>query len=156
MNDEIPHAANFVLRTLIPAAAAARSLERTASMRRPSPLRRRLATSRQSAITTATTTKPRTGLGTSPSRPRNDARGPRSMPTNSSSGTGEPVAPAPQVELANPNCSIATAARGGWGDPDLLAPPRRGERHPRQPHPAPPQRRCPRHEPQGGREQDPG
>ena len=33
MNDEMPNAANFVLRTLTPAAAAARSFERTASMR---------------------------------------------------------------------------------------------------------------------------
>ena len=32
------------------------------------------------------------------------------MPRNFSSGTGEPVAPAPQVALAKPNCSIATAA----------------------------------------------
>ena len=32
------------------------------------------------------------------------------MPRNLSSGTGEPVAPAPHVELAKPNCSMATAA----------------------------------------------
>ena len=61
-------------------------------------------------MTAARTTKPRIGLGTSPSRPRNDARVPRSMPTSLSSGTGEPVAPAPHVELAKPNCSMATAA----------------------------------------------
>jgi hypothetical protein len=44
MNELIPNAASLTLRTLIPAAAAARSFERTASIRCPSAERRRFAT----------------------------------------------------------------------------------------------------------------
>ena len=49
MNAAMPKPASFVLRTLIPAAAAARSFERTASIRWPRLARRTLATSRQSS-----------------------------------------------------------------------------------------------------------
>ena len=52
MNELIPNAAIFVRATLMPTAAAARSLERTASMRCPRPLRRRFATNRQATIVT--------------------------------------------------------------------------------------------------------
>ena len=59
----MPKPASFVLRTLIPAAAAARSFERTASIRWPRLDRRTLATSRASRIVAARTRKPKTGLG---------------------------------------------------------------------------------------------
>ena len=44
MNELIPNAASLTLRTLMPAAAAARSFERTASIRWPRFERRRFAT----------------------------------------------------------------------------------------------------------------
>src|SRR5262249_39349273 len=103
------YAANFTYATLIPTAAAARSLERTASIHRPSWLRRRFATSRQRRTATPTNTKPRIGLGMLPSIPRNDAPEPRLRPPRCGWFTGEPETPAPQVELLKPNCSIATA-----------------------------------------------
>ena len=55
-------------------------------------------------------TQPNTGLGRLPSRPRNDAVGPRSIPNRCGSGTGEPIAPPPQVGLTKPKLSMATAA----------------------------------------------
>ena len=88
MNELIPNAASLTLRTLIPAAAAARSFERTASIRCPSVERRRFATYRPSRTTQPTTKKPNTGLGTLSSSPRNGPYGPRSIPSLGS-GTGE-------------------------------------------------------------------
>ena len=58
----------------------------------------------------ASATQPNTGLGRLPSRPRNDAFGPRLMPKSFGSGTGEPVAPPPQVGLTKPKLKTATAA----------------------------------------------
>ena len=71
---------------------------------------RRRATNRPVSTTTARMQKPSTGLGMLPSRPRNPLREPRSKPNSTGSGTGEPVDPAPNVLLAKPNCSMATAA----------------------------------------------
>ena len=106
----MPNAISLTLRTFTADAAAARSLERTASMRCPRLPRRMAATSRHSPTVTASATQPNTGLGSPPSRPRNAERGPRSRPNRCGSGTGEPVLPPPQVLLTKPNWSIATAA----------------------------------------------
>ena len=57
-----------------------------------------------------TTKKPKTGLGTLPSRPLNGPYGPRSKPPIFGSGTGELELPPPQVVLRKTNCSMATAA----------------------------------------------
>src|SRR3954454_15996948 len=108
MTEEMTYAASLTLVTLTPAAAAERSFERTASICWPSVLRRRLATSRHSSTTTMRKTNPRTGLGTLPSRPRKPALEPRSTPASCGWLTGDPRLPAPHVELANPNCSMAT------------------------------------------------
>ena len=96
--------------TLIPAAAAARSFERTASIRCPKLDRRTLATSRQSSTRHASVKKPKTGLGSLSSSPRNDESKPKLKPKTCGEGTGEAAEPPPQVELTKPNCSIATAA----------------------------------------------
>ena len=58
----------------------------------------------------ASATQPNTGLGRFPSRPRNDALGPRLSPKRCGSGTGEPVAPPPHVVLLKTKLKIATAA----------------------------------------------
>ena len=109
MNELIPNAASLTLRTLIPAAAAARSFERTASIRCPNVERRRFATYRPSRTTQPTTKKPNTGLGTLSSIPRKGPYGPRSIPSLGS-GTGELDVPPPHVALRKTNCSIAYAA----------------------------------------------
>ena len=88
--------------TLTPAAAAARSFERTASIWRPKLDRRTLAMSRQSATITARRKKPKTGLGSLPSRPRNDESGPRLKPNSSGGGTGEAPEPPPQRRSCEP------------------------------------------------------
>src|SRR5262245_20774060 len=59
-------------------------------------------------MVTARYTKPRTGLGTLPSRPRKFAVVPMSNPNSRGWATGEPPDAAPHLALANPNCSIAT------------------------------------------------
>src|SRR5579875_932222 len=103
------NAVSLTRRTSMPAAEAARSLDRTASIRWPIAPRRRAATSRQSRISTTSTTMPKTGLGTLPSMPRNGACGDRLRPKTRSGLTGDPEACAPQAELPKPNCSTATA-----------------------------------------------
>ena len=110
MKAAMPKPASFVFRTLIPAAAAARSLERTASMRWPRLERRTFATSSASSTVAASTRKPKTGLGRSPSRPLKEASGARFRPPMDGCSTGEPRGPPPHRELRNPNCSSATAA----------------------------------------------
>ena len=106
----MPNPASFVLRTLMPAAAAARSFERTASIRCPRLDRRTLATSSAMRMTPASTRKPKTGLGILSSRPRNVAFGERSIPPSFGCSTGDPAAWPPQRSFRNPNCSSATAA----------------------------------------------
>ena len=110
MNELIAKAASLTLRTFMPAAAAARSFDRTASIRCPSVERRRFATNSPSGTVSATTKNPNTGLGTLPSSPRKGPDGPRSSPHSLGSGTGELEVPPPQVELRKTNCSIITAA----------------------------------------------
>ena len=51
----------LVRKTLIPSAAAARSFERVAIIRRPDPLRRRFATANATATATTTNTMPKIG-----------------------------------------------------------------------------------------------
>src|SRR5512135_1206914 len=109
MNAAMPKAASFTDRGLIAAAAAARSLERTASIRCPSVPRRRYPTATHSSTQQISTTQPKTGLGRLPSIPRNGARGPRSSPNHAGSRTGEPARPPPQLLLTKPNFSMATA-----------------------------------------------
>ena len=61
MNELIPKANNFVEAVLMAMPAAARSLERTANILRPVPLRRRLATMSAMSATTTVTRMPNTG-----------------------------------------------------------------------------------------------
>src|ERR1700733_11723744 len=105
-----PNAISLTMRGSIAAAAAARSFERTASIRRPRSPRLIHATVKHAATVTASATQPKTGLGRLPSSPRNDDRAPRSSPSSFSSGTGEPVWPPPQVVLRKPKFVIATTA----------------------------------------------
>src|SRR3954447_20762844 len=116
-------------------------------MRRPRPLRRVLATRKPRTMTAARTTKPRIGLGTSPSRPRNEARVPRAMPRKSSSGPGEPGAPPPPAAGGAP----PPPPPGGVGEADLLEGDARRERHHRQAHAPHAQRRSAGHEPEHSR-----
>jgi hypothetical protein len=67
MNADNPNASSLVSVTLMPAAAAARSLDRTASMRRPSAERRTLTTEAAHASTTSTQKTPNQGFGSFPS-----------------------------------------------------------------------------------------
>src|SRR6478752_8869608 len=110
MHDDSAYAANFVVRTLTPDAAAARSLDRTASIRMPSPLVRTRATSRNAATAMASSRHPSTGLGRPPLIAPRPAPDPTSTPRIVGSGTGDAEPPAPHVLLLKPNCSIATAA----------------------------------------------
>src|SRR5689334_12457054 len=110
MKEEMPKATVLTSRTLMPAAAAARSFERTASICRPSPLRRRLATKTPQPTTTARQTNPKSGLGILPSDHEYVAPGPRSKPKMCGEGVGEPLTPPPQDELSKTKCSSATAA----------------------------------------------
>ena len=108
MNDEIVNAIIFTVRGPIPAAAAARSFERTASIRGPRMLRRTAATNIPSSTITTSTISANAGVGV-PLEPRNVAFGPTSIPNSFGSGTIVPLLPpAPQVPLSKPNCSIAT------------------------------------------------
>ena len=95
MNALMPKAISLTLRTSTAAAAAARSFERTASMRWPRLPRLTAATSRQRPTVTASTSQPKTGLGSEPSRPRKADCGPRSRPSRCGSGRGAPLAAAP-------------------------------------------------------------
>ncbi len=74
--------------TFTPAAAAARSFERTASICRPRVDRRTLAMSRQSPTITTRRKKPKTGLGSLPSRPRQEESGPRLKSPSFGGGNG--------------------------------------------------------------------
>ena len=109
MNAAMPNAYSFTVRGLIAAAAAARSLERTASIRCPSVPRRMYPTPTIASTQQISATQPKTGLGWLPSMPRNGAFGPRSRPNHVGSGTGEPARPPPQVLLTKPKFSMATA-----------------------------------------------
>ena len=102
--------ASLTFRTLIPAAAAARSFERTASIRWPRLERRVFATSRPSRIVAARTRKPNVGLGILSSTPRNGPPGERSRPPIAGWATGDPWSPPPHLAFRKPNCSSATAA----------------------------------------------
>ena len=109
MNAAMPNAYSFTVRGLIAAAAAARSLERTASIRCPSFPRRMYPTATIASTQQISATQPKTGLGWLLSMPRNGAFGPRSRPNHVGSGTGEPARPPPQVLLTKPKFSMATA-----------------------------------------------
>ena len=109
MTAAMVNAYSFTVRGLIAAAAAARSLERTASIRWPSAPRRMNPTATHSSTQQIRATQPKTGLGRLPSTPRNGACGPRSAPNHFISGTGEPARPPPQVVFTKPKFSIATA-----------------------------------------------
>ena len=80
----------------MPAAAAARSFERTASIRWPRLERRTFATSRARRIAAARTRKPKTGLGILSSSPLK-TRGKKVEPPISGCVTGEPVARHPSA-----------------------------------------------------------
>jgi hypothetical protein len=128
MNELIPNAASLTLRTLIPAAAAARSFERTASIRCPSAERRRFATVEAEHDNRSRGRRTRTpGSAPLSSMPRKGPYGPRSMPSLGS-GTGELDVPPPHVELRKD---------------ELLDRHRGGERDHRQGHTAHTQRREP-------------
>ena len=109
MNDEMPKPTSLVPRTSIPAAAAARSFERTASMRWPRSLRRRFATTMPRATAVMTQTKPKTGLGGELALIGKLALVPRSIPKSRGDETGAPATPPPIVGFAKMNFSIATA-----------------------------------------------
>src|SRR5580692_7557133 len=102
MNAAIVNAYNLTVRGLIAAADAARSLDRTASIRWPSLPRRMKPTMTQSSTQQTSVTQPNTGDGTSPSMPRKPALVPRSIPNSFSSGTDEPSGPPPHVVLVKP------------------------------------------------------
>src|SRR3954454_13884904 len=106
MHDDSAYAANFVVRTLTPEAAAARSLDRTATIRMPRPLPRTRATSRNAATAMASSRHPSTGLRRRPLIAPRPAPGTPSMPTIVASGTGDAEPPAAHVLLLKPNCSI--------------------------------------------------
>src|SRR5690242_19384018 len=105
----MPNAYSFTVRGLIAAADAARSLERTASMRWPRVPRRMNPTHTHSSTQQISATQPNTGDGTLPSMPWNEFCVPRSRPNSFGSGTGEPDRPPPQVAFTKPKFSIATA-----------------------------------------------
>ena len=109
MNAAMVNAYSLTVRGLTAAAAAARSLDRTASIRWPSLPRRMKPTITHSSTQQISATQPNTGDGTLPSMPRNPALVPRSRPNSFSSGTPEPVEPPPQVVLVKPKFWIATA-----------------------------------------------
>ena len=123
----MPNAISLTLRTSIAAAAAARSLERTASMRCP-----RSAAAhgghQQAQPPPSPPARPSRTPGSAARRrgPGTPARGPRSRPNRCGSGTGEPVLPPPQVVLTKPK---------------LVDRHRRAERHDRQADAAHAQRR---------------
>ena len=116
-------------------------------MRWPRMPRRTEMTRSERRTAAASATQPNTGLGRFPSRPRNEAVGPRLMPKSFGSGTGEPVAP------------------GGVHEAEVEDGHRGGDRHHREGHAAHAQRRHRGHEAEqhGGdarerrqREADPG
>ena len=110
MSAESPNAMIFTCRGPIRAPAAARSLERTASIRWPIGLRRRLATS---SPNTSTDGEAEQAEGRAWARRRASPgtlrSGPRSSPKSFGSGTGAPPpTPAPHLVLSSPKFSIAT------------------------------------------------
>ena len=90
-NAESANAWSFTLLTLIPLAAAAVSSARTANIRRPVTLRRRLASSSTHPHRTTSTTTPYRSGSVRPSRSRPNSLAP--------CGTAEPCAPAVNLGL---------------------------------------------------------
>ena len=74
-NEPIAAPISFVRGTLTPLAAAARSLARTASIRRPTRERRTFTTTMAHATVTSRTKNPKARFGYPPLRPRAGCRG---------------------------------------------------------------------------------
>src|ERR1700755_2676073 len=95
MNEEIAKPISLTRRTSTPAASAARSVGRHASIRWPRLLRRRLATPMPRITATTTHSRPNTGLGGVAALIGNEAVGPRFRPSRWGALTGAPDAPPP-------------------------------------------------------------
>src|ERR1700722_20366381 len=139
MNAAMVNAYSLTVRGLTAAAAAARSLDRTASIRCPSLPRLMKPTITHSSTQQASATQPNTGDGTLPSMPRNPALVPGAGPK--------------QLELGPPRAGRA-AAPGGVGEAEVLDRDRARQRHHRQRHPAHPHRRERRDHPDPHRDGD--